>query len=260
MVNTGRQVKAKQPQRQRENNQVTPPRPPRPSSAAKAKNLVAAAKPLKSPDLHSPVAKQTSAAVLAEDDDSVSSDTSSSSTRPGIPFYVQKQLAHDIEASGGINTFKKGNEQTLAALCNKAPDVYGKRGDRLREQLRKKVYRWSVLAKDGLYTDKILNRFGVKSWATLSAERRASANKRTKQSTSENELLLASSSDSSGSDSEESSESSSNKIPKAVVSNKTPSRQERTEEETHPPTIVETRTVSRRGKVNPFVLLSQIQC
>jgi hypothetical protein len=106
----------------------------------------------------------------------------------------------------------------------------------LREQLQKKVYRWSVLAKDGLYTDKILNRFEVKSWATLSAERRTSAKKLIGDSSSD------SSSESSGSDSEESKESLSDKV--SVVSDKTPSHhQERTEqEESRPPTIVETRT------------------
>jgi hypothetical protein len=108
--------------------------------------------------------------VLAGNDDSVLSDTNSSSTWPDIPFFVQKGLAHNIEASGSINTLKKCNEHALAALGNKAPVIYGKCGDRLQEQLQKKVYWWSVLAKDGLYTDKVLHRFGVKSWATLNTK------------------------------------------------------------------------------------------
>jgi hypothetical protein len=85
---------------------------------------------LKSPDFHSLSAKKIYD-VLAGYDDSISSDTSSLSTQPGIQFYMQKQLSHGIEASGGINAFKKSNGQTLAALCNKVPDVYGKRGDGL---------------------------------------------------------------------------------------------------------------------------------
>jgi hypothetical protein len=101
-------------------------------SAAKTKNLGTTTKSLKSPDLCSPLSVKKASAVLAgEDNNSISSDTSSSSTWPGIPFFVQKQLAHNIEASGGINAFKKGNEHALAALCNMACDVYGKRGDRL---------------------------------------------------------------------------------------------------------------------------------
>jgi outer membrane biosynthesis protein TonB len=145
MVSTRHQVESKQPQQhhQQQENPVTPKKKktpkkksstPQPSSATKTKNLVTTTKPLKSPDLRSQSAKKTSA-VLVGDNNSILSDTSSSSTRPGIPFFVQKQLAHDIEASGGINAFKKGNEHALAALCNKAPYVYGKCGDRLQEQL-----------------------------------------------------------------------------------------------------------------------------
>jgi hypothetical protein len=254
MVSTRRQVRAKQPQPQQHHQQENDPVTPKKKATPK-KNLVTAAKPLKSPDLYYPSAKQTSA-VLAGDNESVSSDTSSSSARPGIPFFVQKQLAHDIEASGGINAFKKGNEHALAALCNKTPDVYGKRADKLREQLRKKVNRWSALARDGLYTDKVLNKFGVKSWATLSAERRQ-LGKKNQSAATWNELLPSSdsSSESSGSDSEESRESSSSD--KSVKTDKTPStRQKRTEEvESYPPSIVQTRTevkMSVRSPSNPL--------
>jgi hypothetical protein len=136
---------------------------PRPSFAAKTKNLV---KPLKSPDLPSLSAKKASAVCDAGEDDDHSlsrSDNSDSSARPGIAFCVQKQPANAIEASGGINTFKMGNEHALATLCNKAPKICGKRGDSLRETFAKKVCWWSALSEDGLHTDKMLNRFEEKS-------------------------------------------------------------------------------------------------
>lgn len=149
--------------------------PTTPSS--RKKNLVTVKKPWKSPSFLPP--PKTVAFAQGNDDSSQTSDASSTASRPGISYHVQKQLTYNIEHSGGIQAFLgKNNEQGISNLCNnRADELFGKRGDKLRIQISKKVYRWGVLHTQGLYTDKILNRHSIKSWATLQAEKRNQSNK-----------------------------------------------------------------------------------
>jgi hypothetical protein len=127
------------------------------------KNRVVAARPPKTP------APPSSAAHSKQDSDSesvVSVASSASSQRSGLPIFVQKQLAQDIEEAGGIKVFKENSSHLLSGLCNDNEDVYGKRGDPIRRKITKKVTTWKLLNEAG-YVDKVLNRLGVKSAATL---------------------------------------------------------------------------------------------
>jgi len=139
----------------------------------KARNKVAAAKPPKSPELQlqSPTRRSLGASGDGSSLHSGSSVGSGSSTasRPGIPLHIQKQLAADIEAAGGIGAIKADGDtdQAVRKLCDERPEVYGVRGAPLRTKLRKKVYFWRRLDKDGQYVEKVLNRLGVKSAANL---------------------------------------------------------------------------------------------
>jgi hypothetical protein len=166
------------------------PAPPskHPASAPKPKNRVLPAKPHRRPV--APAAAAAAAAARAEgtgntsDSSSASvggtTTTTSSGVRPGLPRWVQKQFASDIEANGGIASFKTAeerNEQVLARLCNTNVEVYGKKGDTRRVQLRKKLYRWKKLHEEGLYAEKVLNRLGVKSAATLRDEEKRTGKK-----------------------------------------------------------------------------------
>jgi hypothetical protein len=89
---------------------------------------------------------------------------SSSGSRTGtpLPLNLQKQLARDIENSGGIKAFE-GSDHTLAEVLNKREDLYGIRGSILRSRITKKVYRWQLLQRRGEYVEKVLNLFSVKS-------------------------------------------------------------------------------------------------
>jgi len=111
-----------------------------------------------------------SLSLAPQDDTSVVTNTSSSSTSSGcgLPLHIQKQLASDIEASGGIKAFDGNqNHQLISRLCNQREELYGKRGDNQRLTIQKKVYRWVLHHRKGEYTEKVLNRFGVSSFANL---------------------------------------------------------------------------------------------
>lgn len=165
------------------NNKSSRKPAPTKRSAPKAKNRVAPAKPPRRP-----VAPAAAARAEGTGDRSDSSSASQSGTttttgsglRPGLPIWVQKQFASDIEASGGIASFKteeEKNEQVLARLCDTNVSAYGAKGDPRREQLRKKLYRWKKLHEDGYYADKVLNRLGVKSAANLRDEEKRTGKK-----------------------------------------------------------------------------------
>ena len=143
-------------------------------AGVRERNRVSAAKPPKSPELVSP-RKKPPIASGAGDDSSLHSggsvgSGSSTASRPGIPLHIQKQLASDIEAAGGIAAFKpdpRGTEQAVSKLCDERIEVYGARGGKLREKIRKKVWYWRKLHQDGKYAEQVLNRLGVKSAANL---------------------------------------------------------------------------------------------
>jgi hypothetical protein len=127
--------------------------------------------PPKSPDFVSPQRPSPSIRSRDKEDPSVASPSvhstgsSGSARRSELPHCLLKQLAHDIEAFGGIESFKgTGSAQVLSKLCNQREDQYGKRGDSLREKITKKVFRWKELDDQNLYVESVLNRFGARSF------------------------------------------------------------------------------------------------
>ena len=134
-------------------------------STPRQKNKIVATKALKSPDI-------AKAQVPAEEE----SIASSTASRPGLPRHIQKALAEKLEGEiGGIGNLKKNkNDQSVASLCNSDVDTFGRRGDPVRLQIQKYIYRWIKYHEEGSYAEKVLNRFGVKSAATRKKEARDS--------------------------------------------------------------------------------------
>jgi hypothetical protein len=67
---------------------------------------------------------------------------------PGLPWHVTKQLLEDIESTGGIDCFKKStDEQLVSKLCDARTDIYSVRGNKIRDQIRKKVYYLTTINK-----------------------------------------------------------------------------------------------------------------
>jgi hypothetical protein len=136
------------------------------SSASKSKNRVSVTTPLQT---HYPATPQPPSTypslqspLLSEDEGS----SSTTSTHGGLPLNIQKELAQDIEKAGGIK-YLHPNDHSLSRLCNTREDVYGRRGQPIRQQIQKKVYRWKAYDIQGIYKDKVLNRLKVKSIANL---------------------------------------------------------------------------------------------
>lgn len=158
---------------------------------------------------------------------SPSSDTDTSSKRAfdPLPGVVLKQLATDIEAAGGIQKFSGLNKapQALASLCNTREDLYGLRGDKLRNKIGKQVHRWVLLHKKGQYVDKVLNRFSVRS--AKNKNHRSTNHRSTGESSlssSDSESESSDNSESESSDKDNASTSSSISTPKAAKQPKQP--------------------------------------
>ena len=87
--------------------------------------------------------------------------SSVTSRRERLPLHIQKQLARDIEANGGIAYFEGHDNQNLCQLLDQRVEEednpYGVRGQPIRARLRKKVYRWQVLNREGRYISEVLN-------------------------------------------------------------------------------------------------------
>jgi hypothetical protein len=152
---------------------TTPPK--RPSSAGKGKNRLPA--PTASPGLYFPPAPSPSdPQVDVNDLASVTSNVSSSSSASfRFPHSILKELAQDIEESGGFQKFlldQAEDQLTIRALCNKKTHIYGKRDDPLRKRIRKKIsYRKGLHLQDD-YLEKVLNKYQVKSWANLQYDKK----------------------------------------------------------------------------------------
>lgn len=148
---------------------VTSPTPARPRAAPgstprKSKNRVAETA-ISSPRIK-PVPAPSLPAV------SIDSEDESTGSRPGLPDHLLKQLLTDIEGDGGIGTFinkanRRSVEQKLSRLCDNNEDLYGKKGQYLRSQIQKKVYRWKVKYEEGVYESEVLNKYRVLSAANL---------------------------------------------------------------------------------------------
>jgi hypothetical protein len=86
-------------------------------------------------------------------------------SRTGLPAYLLKQLARDIETEiqGGIRGLKNKEDNThlLSQLLDSRTDgLYGKRGEDIRVKIGKYVDRWKNLSKEE-YRDKVLKKFQV---------------------------------------------------------------------------------------------------
>jgi hypothetical protein len=108
---------------------------------------------------------------------SIGSSTSGPKATP-LPLHILKQLAKDLEGSGGIKVF---DGKGISELLNKREALYGKRGSLLRRKVSKKVYRWQLLERKGEYVEKVLNRFFVKSALQQHRERLKSTSKQQQQ-------------------------------------------------------------------------------
>jgi hypothetical protein len=99
-----------------------------------------------------------------------------------MPFHIIKQLLQDIESESGISGLERSGKKTLAALLdkkNKERDNlgYGQRGSELRKKVSKKVSKWKQLELQGQYSEKILNFYGVTSFANRKKKTPASLEK-----------------------------------------------------------------------------------
>jgi hypothetical protein len=84
--------------------------------------------------------------VDTSDVDSVASIGSSGSGRSNIPKHILKQLFHDVEHAGGIQSFDDGLKQAVNILLDRGdPAIYGLRGDPVRKRLSNKVTQWKQL-------------------------------------------------------------------------------------------------------------------
>jgi hypothetical protein len=89
-------------------------------------------------------------------------DLSVASVEPGLSWALQKQLAEDIEARGGIKKFiARSSKQKVRSLCESNTADYGTLGDPVRRQIANKIYKWKELYKKGLYEDRVINFLGV---------------------------------------------------------------------------------------------------
>lgn len=129
-----------------------------------------------------------SAGRQVEDTDSISAcsgDSRYKSIRPSI----LKQLAEDIETSGGIASFIKSErerkDQKLSRLLNDNEEAYGKRGDPLRRDIQQKVNYWILLFRKGRYKEKVLERYDVESFEAREALKKREPQE--KQETKENQ-------------------------------------------------------------------------
>ena len=102
---------------------------------------------------------------------STASTSASSRRRDELPQHILKQLAKDIEANGGIATFG-GTSHKLAKLLDRRSDLYGRRAEKIRVRIQKKVYRWQELNKAGTYAERVLSKFKVQSAANRKPSKR----------------------------------------------------------------------------------------
>jgi len=121
---------------------------------------------------------------------SVASASTATSHR-GIRCHIKKQLAEDIESNGGIQYFVGQDNQKLYHLLQQkveddgSPEdhPYGRRGDKIRTQIRQLVQRWVAKNNEGRYVTEVLNPWQIvqhsarmPSAATPSKSRRRNSN------------------------------------------------------------------------------------
>jgi hypothetical protein len=72
---------------------------------------------------------------------------SSGERRTKLSLNPKRALLTDTQRAGGIDKFHLESSQALSSLCDTRPALYGARGDKIRTQIRKKVFRWKNLDK-----------------------------------------------------------------------------------------------------------------
>lgn len=103
---------------------------------------------------------------MPQNDDDYSDDNSSTRKRDPLPGSLQKALAEEIEANGGIGTFSGQYNQKLSTILNiqhQSSSVFGRKGDPIRKKLQQKVLAWQKLHEKGLYESQVLLFFKVQS-------------------------------------------------------------------------------------------------
>ena len=80
----------------------------------------------------------------------------------GLPKFVTKQLASDMEKEfGGIKCFRDDQDYfLLARLCNFRDEVYGAPKSDLRRKVQNKIAYWKSL-DEAQYTKRVLLKYGV---------------------------------------------------------------------------------------------------
>lgn len=115
----------------------------------------------------SPVLKRTRldtekdvVSVSSIDSSSTASSTASKS-RSEFPAHFKKQLAEDIERTGGIQRLIDSKEHLLRKLLNKRPELYQDPAHPWRRKIQLLVLTWKKYHKQGNYAKRILARFQV---------------------------------------------------------------------------------------------------
>jgi hypothetical protein len=215
------------------------------------------------PPISSPLRSPRASAIrrTAPEDQSVASPSvtsvSSSRSRAKLSLSIQKQLAIDIEAAGGIKIFE-GSDHKLYELLTNREELYGKRGDPIRTAISKKVYRWQLLERKGEYVEKVCNRLKISSYAILQAEERdrlkaTIKNQQRRTNTKRRNQCESSSLFGSSSSSGSSSDSSSSSISSKVLA----SAQKLPPVEDFPPRFIEA-TTSKQRRPKPKLSIESI--
>jgi hypothetical protein len=149
-----------------------------------------------------PRTRPSSSAPTADDDVSVSSQGSyrSSGSQTGLTKVVLKTLASDIELAGGIKNLA-GSTHILHRLLNQREETYGRQGDYLREQIRKKVWHWKSVS-EATYLQ-ILSDLGVKPFDLAKTKRKYPRNHEKDSNSNSSDNSLSSDDDDDSSSEEE---------------------------------------------------------
>ena len=102
--------------------------------------------------------------------------SSTASTRRGLPLFVIKTLATDIqrETNGKGPTALQG-PKALQKLCDKKKKIYGETGSTSRRQISNLVDKWKAFPKDK-YNSRVLLKFGVAVHPEAASEQEQLAN------------------------------------------------------------------------------------
>jgi len=85
----------------------------------------------------------TTPAASASVETTSTSQPSTGSRRRGLPHFVSKALAEEIEDRGGIHLFhRQGGNQPLKNICDTDTVLYGEQGSYRRRQITQKVQYW----------------------------------------------------------------------------------------------------------------------